>query len=92
MEIKVPCMSVSILEIVNLFLRSRTKTEFCPYESITKRMAVSQNEHPHHIRRVDSPNPCLHYNRRVDSPKIHRWTKREQTKKQNYSQKQSQIK
>ena len=79
MEIKVPCMSVSILEIVNLFLRSRTKTEFCPYESITKRMAVSQNEHPHHIRRVDSPQ-------------IHRWTKREQTKKQNYSQKQSQIK
>ena len=55
MEIKVPYMSVSILEIVNLFLRSRTKTEFCPYESITKRMAVSQNEHPHHIRRVDSP-------------------------------------
>ena len=31
-EIEVACVSASILEVVNLLLRKRTKTEFCPYE------------------------------------------------------------
>ena len=31
-EIEVACVSASILEVVNLLLRKRTKTEFCPYD------------------------------------------------------------
>ena len=51
-EIEVACVSASILEVVNLLLRKRTKTEFCPYEiKITSHVGWILRNRPfsHHL-------------------------------------------